>query len=368
MTIPFNGLGRQIAAHRDELLEAIKSVVDRSAFINSADNQAFESEFAAFCGTEGCVGVANGTDALEIALETFEFESGSEVIVPALSFIATSEAITRAGLTPIFADVCARTYTLDAADVGRRINPRTVAIIGVHLYGHPFAAHDLMALASGQGLALIEDSAQAHGARIGDRTVGSFGDLATFSFYPGKNLGAFGDAGAITGSDSRRLLRARMIANHGRTSKYDHEFEGRNSRLDSLQAAVLRVKLRHLDEWTQKRIELASRYRDGLEGIGDLKLPVVEPGCCHVYHLYVVRTKLRDTLADFLRDRGVYVGIHYPTALPDLAAYAGHPQASEAFNASRLASEVLSLPMGAYITESEVETVIGEIRSFFAGS
>lgn len=363
--VPLVDLVGQYVEIRGEIDAAISTVLEQASFIGGDPVRRFEDNFSKYLGVSHCIGVGNGTDAIEIVLEGLGLPAGSEVIVPAASFIASSEAVTRAGFRVVFADVLPDIYVLDPSDVARRITGRTSAILGVHLFGHPCPMEELSDIARSHGLALIEDAAQAHGSESGGGRVGGLGVAATFSFYPGKNLGAYGDAGAITTNDDALAHRTRMIANHGRISKYDHEFEGRNSRLDSLQAAVLDVKLRHLEVWTERRRALAARYAEGLAGIGGLQLPVERTGSRHVYHLYVVRLDRRDELASYLFERGISTGIHYPHSLPSLQAYAGHPQQGEAFFADEMARTVLSLPMADSIRGEQVDRVIDAVRNFF---
>ncbi len=365
--IKFLDLQKQYAEIKTEVDNAIAAVIADSAFIAGRYAAYFEEEFKNFIGVDYCVGVGNGTDALEIALEVLELEPGSEILVPANSFIASAEAITRAGHQVVFCDVNPFTMTIDVEDARRRITNKTRAIIAVHLYGHPADISALVELKAKYGLFIIEDCAQAHGARIDGLTLGSIGDLAAFSFYPGKNLGAFGDAGAITTNNKSYSIKARKIANHGRVDKYNHEFEGRNSRLDGLQAAILSVKLRHLNSWTEHRIKIASWYSKMLADVGDLKLPFVSAGSRHVFHLFVVRTAQRDALQNWLSQKGVETGIHYPTILPILQAYEGLSidSAAEfpiAFDASQ---KLLSLPMGPHLTESDVEFITTSISEFY---
>ena len=365
MDVPFLDLVGQYDELREEIDVAIASVLTSAAFIGGQVVSEFEESFASYLGVEQCVGVANGTDAIEIALESMAPPRDAEVIVPANSFIASSEAVSRVGLRVVFADVEDATYLLDPADVERRVTDRTVGILAVHLYGHPAPMPELLRLADRLGLWVLEDAAQAHGAEVHGKRVGTLGAASTFSFYPGKNLGAYGDAGAITSQDASLTKRMRMLANHGRASKYEHEFEGRNSRLDGLQAAVLSVKLRHLDVWIERRRALAVRYRHGLTGVGDLVLPAERPGFKHVYHLFVVRTEVRDRLQTSLRKAGIATGIHYPVPLPRLRAYESHPQHCEDFVACRLADQVLSLPMGDSIDMAQADRVIEAVRKFF---
>lgn len=364
--IKFLDLYGQYRKIQKEMDDAIASVIRRSAFIGGEDAAAFESEFAAYQNARHCVGVANGTDAIEIVLEALSLPAGSEVIVPANSFIASSEAVTRQGLRVVFADVDPASYTLDPDDVRRRITPNTRCIIAVHLYGHPCRMDELLSLCAEFGLKLVEDCAQAHGAEYKGRRLGTFGEASTFSFYPGKNLGAYGDAGAILTNDPDIAKKCRMIANHGRIGKYDHQFEGRNSRLDGLQAAVLRVKLPHLDGWIDHRNRIAALYGEHLAGVAALALPSVRNGCRHAFHLYVVRTDRRDDLARFLNDKGIQTGVHYPIALPKLAAYAYLGQQSEAMFANRSDSTLLSLPIGDHLSESDAMEVVAAVKAFFA--
>ncbi|MEO0423447.1 MAG: DegT/DnrJ/EryC1/StrS family aminotransferase [Pseudomonadota bacterium] len=365
--IRFLDLPGQYQSLRPEIDTAIQSVIETGAFIGGEGLKRFEQAFAEYQAVEHCVGVANGTDALEIAFEGLGLAPGSEVIVPANSFVASSEAVTRAGLKVVFADIGERTYLLDPADVERRITDKTSAIVAVHLYGQPAPMEELIAIADRHGLKIIEDCAQAHGASIGGRTVGNFGSIGTFSFYPGKNLGAYGDAGAMVTNDAALAKHCRMIANHGRVEKYNHEFEGRNSRMDGLQAAVLSVKLTKLDDWIDARNAVARVYSRELEGVGDVVTPQVRPDVRHAYHLYVIRTSRRDALKKHLADASIQSGIHYPIALPRLRAYADHPQHEEAFVASEQAPTLLSLPIGEHMGEEDALQVVAAVRDFFRG-
>ena len=364
----FLDLHAQYLTIKPEIDAAIADVIARTAFIGGPDVSGFEAAFAKYQAVAHCVGVANGTDAIEIALEALNLPAGSEVIVPANSFIASSEAVTRTGLKVVFADVDWVTYTLDPADVRRRVTPNTSAILAVHLYGHPCRMDDLLEIAREHGLKVLEDCAQAHGAEYRGRRVGGLGHVASFSFYPGKNLGAYGDGGAITTDDEALAKRCRMIANHGRTGKYDHQFEGRNSRLDALQAAILNVKLKHLDGWVDRRIELAQAYTVALTGIDGLILPVLPQDSRHAFHLFVVRTERRDAVAAFLKARGVDTGVHYPIALPKLEAYGYLGQADEDMFANRSDTTLLSLPIGDHLSVGDVRQVAGAVKEFFAGT
>lgn len=364
--IRFLDLHAQYQSMKTEIDDAIADVIRRSAFIGGEHLAAFEAEFADYQQAEHCVCVGNGTDAIEILLEALELPAESEVIVPANSFIASSEAVTRSGLKVVFADVDAQTQNLSVPDVKRRITPSTSAIIAVHLQGRPAPMGELMELAREHGVKVIEDAAQAHGAEIGGRRVGAIGVGGTFSFYPGKNLGAYGDGGAITTNDATLAKRCRMIANHGRTAKYDHQFEGRNSRLDGLQAAILRVKLRYLDSWVDQRNELARQYMQGLGNIPGLVLPAPVGDARHVFHLFVIRSDRRDELTAYLAAQGIQTGIHYPIALPKLAAYAHLAQDKEDMFANRSDGTLLSLPIGEHLSSDDLKTVIAAVRSFHA--
>jgi len=365
--IKFLDLVGQYRSIQPEIDAAIAAVIGEAAFIGGPHVKAFEQAFGDWIGARYCIGVGNGTDALEIAIEALDLPKGAEVIVPGNTFIASSEAVSRQGYKVVFADADPGSYTLDPVSVRKKLTPRTAALMPVHLYGHPCDMDELGAIAREHGLKIIEDCAQAHGAEFRGKRVGAIGDVATFSFYPGKNLGAYGDAGAITTNDEALARRMRMIANHGRIAKYDHEFEGRNSRLDGLQAAILNVKLKHLDDWTERRIAIADRYLDRLRGVGDISLPVRKNWAKQVYHLFVIRTGQRDALAEHLKAQGIETGIHYPTALPRLTAYAGHGQAEEDLFVNKSDRTLLSLPIGEHMSAADADTVSAAIKGFFGG-
>ncbi len=367
MNIPLVDLKAQYRTIKEEIDQAIADVLSQSAYIGGPHVKAFEEAFAAFCGAKHCVGVGNGTDALFIALKVLGIGPGDEVITAANSFIATAEAVTMAGAKVVFVDIHPLTYNMDVHRIEEKITYRTKAIIPVHLYGQPADMDPILALARKYDLRVIEDAAQAHGAEYKGRKIGSIGDVACFSFYPGKNLGAYGDAGAIVTDDDDIARRARMFANHGRVSKYDHELEGINSRLDGLQAAVLNVKLKHLDEWTEKRRRAAYHYNERLKDT-PLTTPVEIDDVKAVYHLYVVRARngTREALIHHLARRGVSTGIHYPIALPKLKAYSyrnfgarDFPRALEASN------EILSLPLYPELTEQHILYIADSVRDFF---
>lgn len=364
--IAFLDLPRQYQQIKPEIDDAIASIVQRGAFIGGSAVSQFESQFAKYQDAEHCVGVGNGTDAIEIAIEALSLPPNSEIIVPANSFVASSEAVTRSGHEVVFADIDHSTYLIDPDDVARRITPATAAIMAVHLYGQPAEMDRLCEIAEKHGLKILEDCAQAHGAEFDGQRVGTIGDIGTFSFYPGKNLGAYGDAGAIVTDDPDLARRCRMIANHGRVEKYNHEFEGRNSRLDALQAAVLSVKLKKLDEWIELRNVVARAYSRTLAGVSGIVAPHERTGVRHSYHLYVVQVEKRDALRQFLSDHEIQSGVHYPIALPKLSAYANHKQSEEDMVATRLDRALLSLPIGEHLREEDAYFVCEKIKSFLS--
>jgi dTDP-4-amino-4,6-dideoxygalactose transaminase len=362
--IRFLDLAAQYSTIEKEINNAIASVIKEAAFVGGRHVEKFETAFADYQATRHCIGVGNGTDALELIIEALDMPPG-EIIVPANSFIASAEAVSRTGHRVVFCDVDPRTYCLSVEDARRRITDRTVALMPVHLYGHPCDMEAVLDLAAEYDLRVIEDCAQAHGARFDGVPVGGFGDAGAFSFYPGKNLGAYGDAGAVVTNDATLANRVRRIANHGRVEKYSHDIEGRNSRLDGLQAAILNVKLGHLDAWTEQRRLLARTYLAELSGIDGLVLPIEDPRVVHVYHLFVVRSSHRESLREHLRCAGIATGMHYPTALPKLAAYRYLGAADVEMFANRTDSMLLSLPIGDHMRESDAGIVAGEILAFF---
>lgn len=367
VSVPFADLYAQYLSIRGELDAALAEVIRSSAFIRGPFVEAFEREFAAACGLEHAVSCANGTDALYIALHALGLKPGDEVIVPAHSWISTSATVTQAGGSVVFCDTDPDTFTLDPRAVAAAITPRTVGIVPVHLYGQPADMEAIMAIAAQHRLWVLEDCAQAHLARFKGRKVGTFGTVASFSFYPGKNLGAMGDAGAVLTNDAALARRMTMFARHGGLTKGDHQIEGINSRMDGLQAAVLSVKLRHLAAWTARRRELAAGYRRILADIPGLTLPQEAPGREHVYHLYVVQHERRDQLAQHLAAEGIQTVINYPVALPFLPAYRRLGHTPEDFPvAYRQQSRILSLPLFPEMTPEQTGLVAAGIRSFGA--
>lgn len=342
----------------DDINKAIQSIIDNSAFVGGNAVQEFEKDFAAYCDVKACVGVGNGTDALYLTLRALGIGPGDEVITVPYTFIATTEAITMTGARAVFVDIKEDTMLMNPALLEAAITPRTRAIIPVHLYGQPCEMDSIMEIAQRHGLKVIEDAAQAHGARWRGRRVGSMGDAACFSFYPGKNLGAFGDAGAVVSNDEDLIERVRMLANHGRLEKYTHKMEGVNSRLDGLQAAILRVKLRHLDEWNEKRRRHADFYLDGLSD-HEIRLPVTHPDASHVWHLFVLRVPDREAFQRRLKSEGIATGIHYPIPLHLQPAYEGANISRETLPISeKVAAEVVSLPMYPELSPEQLETIL----------
>ncbi len=362
--IPFVDLYAQYLSIKKEIDEAIGNTILNSAYIGGSVVRKFEERFAEFIGVKHVVSCANGTDSLEMILTAWGIGEGDEVIVPAHSWISTSEAVSHVGATPVFVDVEADYYTIDAARIEQAVNHKTKAIIPVHLYGHPANMPLIMDLAKKHGLKVLEDCAQSHGASIHDKFTGTFGDAASFSFYPGKNLGAYGDAGCMCTHDDALAERLRMIANHGQKVKHQHLIEGRNSRLDGLQAAILLAKLPHLKSWTNLRIDHARYYDEHLSASG-IKLPVTKEGYRHVYHLYVIQGDNRNQLKADLAGVGIETAIHYPVALPFLDCYSAQRYVPEDFPvAFHHQSRILSLPMFAELTLDQKHKVAHSVNTY----
>jgi dTDP-4-amino-4,6-dideoxygalactose transaminase len=363
MKVPFVDLKTQYVTLKPELDAAISDVIGQMAFIGGRYAQAFEKSFAEYVGVDHCVAVANGTDALEIALSALGIGAGDEVVVPANTFFATAEAVSNVGAMPVFIDCEPNYYNIDVDKIEEKITSRTKAVIPVHLYGLPAEMDGILAIAKKHGLKVVEDCAQAHGADYKGRRTGTFGDMSTFSFYPGKNLGAYGDAGAIVTNNAAAAARARLIADHGQPAKYRHTIVGRNSRMDGIQAAVLSFKLKYLDKWLDARRQNAERYSELLAGTS-VVLPAAAEYSHHTYHLYVVRVKERDAVAAKLNQAGVATGLHYPTALPYLEVYsdAGH-QPSDFPVAHAQMAELLSLPMYPELSHEQITYVCEVLRA-----
>ena len=366
MNVPFVDLRTQYHMIKDEMDQAVSKVLSTASFIGGTVVKTFEEDFARFCSARFCVGVGNGTDALYLALRCSGIGEGDEVIVPANTFVATSEAVTMTGAGVVFCDIDPRTYTIDVERIKGLLNHKTKAVIPVHIYGHPADMEPVLALARENGLVVIEDAAQAHGAEYMGKRAGTLGHLACFSFYPGKNLGAYGDGGAVVTDDPDLAEKIRMTANHGRSQKHAHVFEGINSRLDGIQAAVLSTKLGHLEEWTEQRRNNAGQYSELLAKSGVLP-PLESPLVRAVYHLYVIRVPggKRDALRDHLAENGISTGIHYPVSLPSLEAYAYLGHSDDDFPiATRFSKDILSLPMFPELTGEQIEHVVHTIRRF----
>ena len=376
MHVPLCDLYAHHLSMKSEINEAIDRVITRTAFIGGEEVSSFEKEFAAYCGSSDkptsktgnsialhCASCGNGTDALYLALRVLGVRAGDEVITVAHTFIATAEAISLTGARPVFVDIRPDTWLMDPDAVEAAITPRTRAIIAVHLYGQPCDMDRLAHIARRHDLKLIEDAAQAHGARWKGQRVGSFGDAACFSFYPGKNLGAYGDGGAVVSRNGDFIRRVRMVANHGRLDKYVHEMEGVNSRLDGLHAAILRVKLRHLDESNAARRAHAELYRDMLRHT-KVVLPFVDSSAEHVWHLFVIRVSERDALIAKLKEQGIAAGVHYPVPLHRQPAYA-HLGISDGSLpvTEQVAASIISLPMYPELTKDQIEAVVRSIEA-----
>lgn len=366
MQIPFVDLKAQYLTIRAEIDAAIAQVIDQSAFIRGPQVDEFERRFAQALNMPHCVSCGNGTDALYIALKALGLQPGDEVITTAHSWIATSETITQAGGRVVFVDTDRDTFTLEPRLIEARITPRTKGIIPVHLFGQPADMAAIMAIAGKHKLWVVEDCAQAHFARFQGQYAGAFGAAAAFSFYPGKNFGAMGDAGCLVTRDAALARRMAMFARHGGLKKGDHEIEGINSRMDGLQAAILNVKLNHIQAWTQARRRMAGEYNRLLEGAGDVVTPLEAPGREHVYHLYVIRTDRRDELRRYLQAQGIATVLNYPVALPFLPAYAYLQHSPGDFPvAYGNQSRILSLPLYPEMTAEMIGYVAGTIRKFY---
>ena len=365
MKVPFNDLAKHHGLIQKEIDTAISSVISASAFVRGPHVQEFEERYAHLIGTEYCVSCANGTDALYIAVKALGLKDGDEVIVPAHSWISTSEIVTQAGGVVIFCDTKLDGYTIDIEAVREKISAKTVGIIPVHLFGQPADMDEIMRLAKESDLWVVEDCAQAHLATYNGKQVGTMGDAATFSFYPGKNLGAMGDAGAIVTNNQALAEHMSKFARHGGLVKGTHDIEGINSRLDSLQAAILNVKLGHIERWTLQRQAAAARYLQQLSSIGSVLLPIVDEGKTHVWHLFVIQYEDRDGLAFFLKENGVQTVVNYPVALPFVKAYERFGHTSKDFpNAYYNQSRILSLPLFPEIENEQIDYVCQLISEY----
>ena len=362
MRIPLVDLKRQYLSIKNEIDGAIQEVIDKSAFIMGENVQEFEDEFAKFCGVKYGVGTSSGTTALHLALVVCGIKRGDEVITVPYTFIATAEAISHTGAKVVFVDIEGRSYTMNPAKIEQAITERSRAIIPVHLFGHSADMDRIIDIAKKNNLIIIEDSCQAHGAEYRGRRVGSIGDIGCFSFYPGKNLGAYGDAGMAVTDNKVLAEKMRLLRNHGYEKKYYHKIEGYNYRLDAIQAAILRVKLKHLDEWTEKRRRNAKLYNQLLKG-SKVKTPLEMEYVKHVYHLYVIRADNRDKLNLRLKENDIGATIHYPLPLHLQEAYKNLGYKKGDFPISETCSaELLSLPMFPELTEDEIKKIVEVIK------
>ena len=365
MQVPFVDLSIQYNSLKSEIDLAIQSVLDRTAFINGEEVRHFEEHFAKKFGVKHCIGLANGTDAIYITLKMLGIGQGNEVITAANSWISTSEAISQTGATPVFVDID-RFSTIDVSKIEEKITNKTKAVIPVHLYGQPAEMKSIRNICNKNNLFLVEDCAQAHYAEYNGSYVGTFGDAGTFSFYPGKNLGAYGDAGAVITDNPVLAEKIRMFSNHGAIKKHSHVFEGINSRLDTIQAAVLNVKLQYIDKWNEMRSENAEYYNLQLRGVDEIVTPPEREDVKHIYHVYSIRTPKRNELQKYLYANKIMTAIHYPVALPFMEAYKRLDYSkSDVPVAAKFQDEILSLPMYPELTNEMIEYVAATIKKFF---
>jgi dTDP-4-amino-4,6-dideoxygalactose transaminase len=366
-TIPFVDLGVQYRSLQPDMDAAISKILTQTNFILGKEVEQFEQAFAQFVGARYCVGLSSGLDALRLALIALDIGPGDEVILPANTFIATALAVSAQGARPVLVDCDPHTYEIDVNQIESVITPQTKAIMPVHLTGQAADLDPILAIAKKHGLKVIEDAAQAHGTLYKGKACGTLGEIGCFSFYPGKNLGAYGDGGAVTTNDPKLAERIGQLRNYGQRVKYEHVEKGTNSRLDTLQAAVLKVKLPHLAGWNKARADHAEKYEELLMGVGDLAFQQRAPGSTHIYHLYMVETDRRSELQKFLGANGIQTGIHYPIPLHLQLAYAdlGYEKGNFPL-AERLAGRILSLPMYAELTDDQIVYVANIVARFFA--
>lgn len=369
MKIPFVDLKLQYKNYKSEIDSAIATIINETAFVGGNSNKyvrKFESDFANYLNMKHVISCANGTDSLEILLEAFGIGAGDEVIIPAVSWISSSEAVGRCGATPVFVDVREDTLLINVDLIEEKITKNTKAIMPVHLYGNCINMERVMQIASTHNLIVIEDCAQSHGSTYNGKLSGTFGHASSFSFYPGKNLGAYGDAGAITTNDESIAQKCRMIANHGQLEKHNHIIEGRNSRMDGLHAAILSVKLNYLNQWNSNRLSNAKKYISAITN-ATIDLPTVNENAKHVFHLFVIKTNKRDELKQWLTQHDIETAIHYPTALPFLNAYQKFGYTANDFPvANKVTSQILSIPMFPELTDEQIAHVASLINSFNA--
>lgn len=366
MKIPFVDLSAQYNRHKEAIDKSVNRIIRNASFVGGPEIKAFESAFAEANGVKNCIAVANGTDAIYITLKMLGIGPGDEVITTALSWISTSETISQTGAKPVFVDINPNDYTINTELIESKITAHTKAIIPVHLYGQPAEMRKINSICNKHNLLLIEDCAQAHFAHYQGQIVGSFGDAATFSFYPGKNLGAYGDAGAILTNNNELANKCRMYANHGALVKHHHMMEGINSRMDSLQAAILNVKLPFINEWNDKRRQNAAYYNEILKEIPQIKTGYVNPNTSHIYHVYCIRAEKRNALQSFLSKHEIQTAIHYPIALPNMPAYSYLGNLPDDFPvASNYQDTILSLPMYPELRTEQMLFVAQQIKEFY---
>lgn len=358
MKVPFVDLRAQHRELSSEILDCWKEILAEAAFIGGRHVDALEREFAEACGTQHCVCVNSGTDALRFIFLALDVRPGDEVITVPNTFIATAEAISQAGATPVFVDIRPDTYNMDPSKIAQAITPKTRGIVPIHLYGQPADMDPIVQIADENGLWVVEDACQAHLARYKGRRVGSIGIGAAFSFYPGKNIGACGEGGAVTTNDAALAEKVRMLRDHGQSQKYYHKIEGFNGRMDAVQAAALRIKLRHLKGWNDARIHHARRYNELLGDIDAVQLPVCAPGCESVYHLYVIQVQARDNVMRALKESGIETGLHYPIPLHMQEAYASRQIPIGSFPVTESGvRKILSLPIFPELSDKQLEYV-----------
>ncbi len=366
-TIPFVDLSAQYKTIKSQIDCAVQEVVSNCSFILGSQVEQFENAFARFIGAGYAVGLASGLDALRLALMSFDIGSGDEVILPANTFIATALAVSAVGAKPLLVDCDPEIYNIDVNLIEQAITPNTRAIIPVHLAGQAADMDPIMKIAIKHNLHVVEDAAQAHGTLYKGQPCGSIGHIGCFSFYPGKNLGAYGDGGMVVTNDPHLAERLRRLRNYGQKVKYEHVEKGLNSRLDTIQAAVLNVKLKYLQQWNRLRVAHAQAYRQALDGVGDLRFQQQVPYSTHIYHLFIIETEHRDDLLSCLGENGVQAGIHYPVPIHLQKAYQDLGYASGAFpHSERLAKRILSLPMFAELKSNQIRYAVETIKDFFA--
>lgn len=362
MKTPFNDLKREYKSIQADIDAKIKAVIDNTAFIKGVYCKEFEDDFASYCGTSFCVGSSSGTTAIHLALMAFGIEKGDEVITVSNTFIGTTEPITHAGAKIVFVDIDEKTYNIDPQLIESAITPKTKAIVPVHLYGQMVNIESVCKIAKKHDLIVIEDAAQAVGGEYKERKAGYYGDAACFSFYPGKNLGAYGDAGCVVTNDEKAARQMRMLADHGRLSKYEHEMEGYNYRMDALQAAVLTIKLKHIDDWNNSRKKVAHFYSEHLNK-EKVSVPYEDPDSNHCFHIYCTRVNDRDSVMSKLKEKEVSSGIHYPIPLHLQLAYEHLDlNGSDLKNTEKIAGEILSLPIFPFMTQEEIEYVVESVN------